>query len=209
MQMTLARYVRRLGTAVVVALVTLSVAAPGQAQSVDPSLQGRVFQSSDGALWIYKDGVKYPLIGVDLSQDAIDAIPAVVDQPVESVDQLFASEAAPAAGVAAVAPSPSPPVLEIGNPHLLDKVPAGLDMQGTAYDPQAAQGSGIDRVQVFLEDREKGGTHLGDANLAGPISNGWQIVVTLPPGLHTLFVYARSAATGLEAVASIPVQVVT
>jgi hypothetical protein len=206
MEKKLARFVRRLGAAVVVVLVTLGMAAPGQAQSVDPSLQGRVFQSDDGGLWIYKDGVKYPLIGVDLSQDAIDAIPAAVDQPVESVDQLFAPQAVPAAGAAAVAPSPSLPVLDVANPHLNDRIPEGLDMQGTAYDPQ---GGAIDRVQVFLEDREKGGTHLGDANLGGSIPGGWQIVVSLPPGPHNLFVYARSAATGLEGVASIPVQVVT
>jgi hypothetical protein len=80
-------------------------------------------------------------------------------------------------------------------------------MRGVAFDPQAGQGSGIDRVQLFLEDRNKGGAHLGDASLGGSITNGWEIVVTLPPGPHNLFVYARSSQTGLESVAAIPVEV--
>jgi hypothetical protein len=205
MQKEFVRHIRRLGQAVVVAVLTLSTSAPGHAQSTDPTLQGRAFQSSDGVLWVYKDGVKYPVIGVDLSDDAIDAIPAVVNQPVERLDQLFAPAATSApAGV----PVPSPPILDIGNPHPNEHIPARLNMRGVAYDPQAAQGSGIDRVQLFLGDREKGGASLGEARLGGPITNGWEIVVTLPTGPHILFVYARSSETGLESVVSIPVEVV-
>jgi hypothetical protein len=209
MQNKLVRNIRRLGPAVVVLSLALSISTQSYAQSADPTLQGRVFQSSDGALWVYKDGVKYPVIGVDLSDEAIDAIPAVVDQPIERLDQLFAPQAATSAPAAAPSapPPPAPPILDVANPHPNDRIPAGLDMRGVAYDPLAAQGSGIDRVQLFLEDREKGGTHLGDANLGTSITNGWEIVVSVPPGPHNLFVYARSSETGLESVVSIPVEV--
>jgi hypothetical protein len=205
MQNRLARRIRRLGPAVVVLSLAFSISAPSQAESADPTLQGRVFQSSGGALWVYKDGLKYPVIGIDMSDEAIDAIPAAIDQPVERLDELFAPQAPSGA---AAAPAPSTPILDVGNPHPNDRIPAGLDMRGVAYDPQAPQGSGIDRVQLFLEDREKGGTHLGDAILGGSITNGWEIAITIPPGPHNLFVYARSSQTGLESIASIPVDVV-
>jgi hypothetical protein len=176
---------------------------PAHAQSADADLQGRVFQGNDGALWVYKDGVKYPVVGVDLSDDQINAIPAIVDRPVEHMNELFAPAVAPPA------PPPPPPIpaLDVGNPHPNERIPARLNMQGTAFDPLASSGSGIDRVQVFLEDREKGGVHVADAALGGPITNGWQVVVNLPPGPHNLFVYARSAITGEEGVAVIPVVV--
>jgi hypothetical protein len=186
-------------------LVLLLAASPTQAQSIDPSLQGRVFQSSDGALWVYKDGNKYPLLGVDLSDQQIDAIPAMVDQPVAHLDQLFASESSPPP----VAAPPAPPVIDVGNPHAYDRIPAGLDMRGVAYDPLANGGTGIDRVQVFMGDRAKGGVYVGDAVLGGSITNGWEVVVNLPAGPHMLFVYARSAITGQEAVVTIPVEVVS
>jgi hypothetical protein len=204
MQNKLVRQIRRLGPAVVVLALALGIGTPSHAQSADSTLQGRVFQSSDGALWVYKDGVKYPVIGLDMSDEVIDSIPAIVDQPIERLDQLFAPQATSSP---AAAPSPSAPVLDVANPHPNDRIPAHLDVRGVAYDPQASQGSGIDRVQLFLEDREKGGTHLGDASLGGSIPNGWEIVVTLPSGPHNLFVYARSSQTGLESVASIPVEV--
>jgi hypothetical protein len=195
-------HIRRFGPVCLLLVLSLS-GLPAHAQTADVDLQGRVFQSSDGALWVYKDGVKYPVLGLDLSDDQINAIPAIVDQPVERVNELFA----PAAAQPAPPPPPPAPVIDVGNPHPNERIPAGLNMQGVAYDPLASSGSGIDRVQVFMEDRETGGVHLGDAALGGPITNGWQIVVNLPLGPHNLFVYARSAVTGAEGVAVIPVVV--
>jgi hypothetical protein len=169
------------------------------ADGTDPSLQGRIFQSSNGALWVYRDGVKYPLVGIDLSDEQIDAIPMAGPQ-IERLSDLFGQ----------VPPQPAPPpLLDVANPRPNERIPAGLDMQGTAYDPLASAGSGVDRVQIFLEDRDKGGQHLGDADLGRSGGNGWEIVVNLPLGPHTLFVYARSAVTGAEAVTSVPVLIVS
>jgi hypothetical protein len=97
----------------------------------------------------YKDGVKYPVLGVDLSDDQINAIPAIVDQPVECVNELCAPAAAQPA------PPQLPPglVIDVGNSHPNERIPAGLNTQGVAYDPLACSGSEIDRVQVFMEDR--------------------------------------------------------
>jgi hypothetical protein len=175
------------------------------AQEEDSDLQGRVFQSSAGVLWVYKDGVKYPLLGLDLSDDEIDAIP-MIDEPISNLADLFGSAATPVT-VAAGAPI-GWPVLSVANPQPGDRLPAGnLHIQGTAYDTSASSGSGVDRVQVFLGPREYGGTHLADASLGRPGENDWDVVVNLTSGVEKLFVYARSSATGREAEVSIPVEV--
>ena len=188
-----------------VAALVLSGLAPVHADG-DPALRGRVFQSSDGALWVYKDGVKYPLLGLDLSDEQIDAIP-MASPAIEDLDALFVGPAPPAPAPPPPPPPPAPPILRVANPQPSDTIPTVLDMQGTAVDPLAAGGSGVDRVQVSLEDRDQGGQPLGDATLGRTVVNGWEVVVNLPAGAHTLFVYARSAVTGREAVVSIPVQV--
>jgi len=202
---------------------------PVAAQQADPALQGRVFQGDDGVLWLYKDGVKYAIQGLDLSQEQIDAIPLAGSGPIARVDTLFGSSppSAPAPGApqppassdtAGAAPV-SPPTLEVANPSPADPLAVGgLSMQGFAFDPSANQQEvGVDRVQVFLEDRDQGGTYLGDATLgqASPHAagdtqfghDGWQVTVNLPAGAHTLFVYARSSVTGSEAVVAVPVLV--
>jgi hypothetical protein len=181
------------------------VGAPSFAQEDDSDLQGRVFQSSAGVLWVYKDGVKYPLVGLDLSDDEIDAIP-MVDEPIGNLADLFGSTAAPAT-VAGTAPT-GWPVLTVSNPQPGDRLPAGnLHIQGTAYDTSASSGSGVDRVQVFLGPRERGGTYLADASLGRPSENSWDALVNLTSGVDKLFVYARSSATGREAEVSVPVEV--
>jgi hypothetical protein len=92
-------------------------------------------------------------------------------------------------------------------------------MQGKAFDPSATtdQGTGIDHVQIFLDDRDRGGLHLADARLGLPnpaaasdsqfALAGWEATVNLPGGSHTLFVYARSSVTGKESAIQIPVRV--
>ena len=80
-------------------------------------------------------------------------------------------------------------------------------MQGQAFDRAAATGSGVDRVSIFLDDRDAGGQHIGDATLGQPGQTGFTVTADLSRsnGGHTLFIYARSAVSGHEAVVSFPV----
>jgi polysaccharide biosynthesis protein PslG len=110
---------------------------------------------------------------------------------------------------AVVQPGPSL-VLTIGNPQPGDLLPRSkYVMQGLAFDRAAASGSGVDRVSVFLDDRDAGGQHLSDATLGQPTPTGFSATIDLSrlSGSHTLFVYARSAVSGNESVVSFPVSV--
>jgi hypothetical protein len=214
-------------------LLILVSGSPVKAQdSTNDDLQGRVLQRSDGALFIYKDGFKYPVVVADIGDDAIDALPDG-DASLVGVAQLFPPAPPappppipdPPAPVIVIMPTPTivpGPYIAVSNPVAGDNLAVGgLDMQGKAFDPSAAsdQGSGIDRVQIFLEDRDRGGLHLADARLgfanpaAAPGSQfslaGWEAVVNLPSGAHTLFVYARSAVTNKESAIQVPVRVGT
>jgi hypothetical protein len=57
---------------------------------------------------------------------------------------------------------------------------------------------------VFVDDRDAGGQHVGDAVLG---DGAFTVTADLSrtPGKHTLFVYARSAVSGQETVVSFPV----
>lgn len=57
----------------------------------DPTLQGRVLQRSDGYLFVYKDGTRYPVGVTAMSDDSIEALP--LGAPIDRVDQLFAPPA--------------------------------------------------------------------------------------------------------------------
>ena len=217
-------------TGPLIGLALVVLAAPVvSGQEIDPALQGRILVRSDGALYVYKDGVKYPIEPAGVGDDVIDAIP-LPDNLVAHLDQFFA----PAVQAATTLPPPPPPPPVYGPPVPVSLPPyiavnnpspgdflavGGLDIQGKAFDPAASidQASGIDRVQVFLEDRDRGGLYLGDARLGGtnPAAEpgtqfalaGWDIVVTLPSGSHILFIYARSSVTGKESIVSIPIKV--
>jgi hypothetical protein len=82
-------------------------------------------------------------------------------------------------------------------------------MQGLAFDRAANAGSGVDKVSVFVEDRDAGGQLVGDAVLGLPGATGFTVTADLSRagGGHTLFVYARSAVSGRETVVSLPVVV--
>jgi hypothetical protein len=76
------------------------------------------------------------------------------------------------------------------------------------------QGIGVDRIDVFLDDRDEGGTFLASALLADAPEGGpagtWSVTVELPEnmrGLHTLWFYAHSTMTGEEITHQIPVEV--
>jgi hypothetical protein len=101
------------------------------------------------------------------------------------------------------------PQVKISNPHPGASAVAGpWFVSGTAWDPAASSGSGIDQVQVFLDNRDLGGTWLANATLSGNGANGWEANISLPDnntGTHALWVYARSDVTGKEVATSVPI----
>jgi hypothetical protein len=220
------------GWAVATGTLAISGATGVVARQADLELQGRIFQRSDGVLYAYKDGLKYPIQLTGVTDDLVDSVPEA-EFSVDRLDQLFAqpdssaqSPPVPVVGppLPAFAPAPVPislpgPYIAVANPNPGDTpLPGGYLMQGKAFDPAAAldQGFGVDRVQVFLEDRDRGGLLLGEARLglpnlaAAPGSQfalaGWQALVSLPNGVHTLFVYAHSFVSGKESVARVPIR---
>jgi hypothetical protein len=120
--------------------------------------------------------------------------------------------AAPPAQVQSAAPAVSAvehgaPVLQLGNPNPGDVLSNGdLYIQGVAFDPNGSQSNGIDRVELFLDNRDEGGLPLGSGEPG--TDNTFKIKATLPSsanGGHNLVAYARSSVTGLESVESVPV----
>jgi hypothetical protein len=107
-----------------------------------------------------------------------------------------------------------PPRLVVTAPRSGATVSGSYVLQGSAYDPSAttSQGTGIDRVEAFLEpDRDGGGRLLGDAVLVptdtssgSPQGAAYTLPVRVAPGPHTLYVHAHSAITGLETVVAVP-----
>jgi hypothetical protein len=103
------------------------------------------------------------------------------------------------------------PQLRVISPQSGAAIFAGpFSLSGTASDPAASSGSGIDQVQIFLDDRNAGGQFLGNANLNSGGANGWQATVSLPTnntGPHSFYVYAHSSVTGKTSVATVPITV--
>jgi hypothetical protein len=222
----------RFGWAVAAMTLAISGATGVVARQADLELQGRVFQRSDGILYVYKDGLKFRIQLTGVTDDLVDAVPEA-ESSVDRLDQFFAQpdSGAQSLPVSVVVPPPPPvaaapvpislpgPYIAVANPNPGDTpLPGGYLMQGKAFDPAASldQGVGIDRVQVFLEDRDRGGLLLADARLgvtnlaAAPGSQfalaGWQALVSLPNGVHTLFVYAHSWVSGKESVVRVPIR---
>ena len=133
--------------------------------------------------------------------------------------------AAPAAAApAAAAPAVSggaPPVLAIEEPTPGENIGTkntfqliGYALDRNASVNQGSQGTGIDRVSVFVDaERENGGNFVGDAELAfsdqtaqakfgAQFANaGWRLTfkpTSLHKGAHTFFIYAHSVVTGKE-----------
>jgi len=151
-----------------------------------------------------------PTLTSPLMALAPGVVPTAPEAPVVARPGASAPPVA-AALPAVVQPGPSL-VLSVGNPQPGDLLPRGkYVMQGLAFDRAAAGGSGVDRVSVFLDDRDSGGQHLSDATLGQPTPTGFSATIDLSKltGTHTLFIYARSAVTGKEAVVSFPVSVAT
>jgi hypothetical protein len=113
------------------------------------------------------------------------------------------------------------PTLVVENPNPGDMLPLGkLDMQGVAFDPEATTGTGVDRVSVYLDNRDEGGLFLGNATLGAPntmpsqadqfTTAGWTLTTPALTGVgdgHMLFIYARSDVTGQESIVKIPVTI--
>ncbi len=168
----------------VLAALTLAISgATGVvARQADLEPHGRVFLRSDGILYVYKYGLKYRIQMTDVSDDVIDAVP-VADFSVDRLGQLFALSDSTASAIAVAPPSPvlaapAPislpgPYVAVANPNPGDSpLSSGYLMQGKAFDPAASpdQGAGVDRVRVFLEDRDRGGLFLAEARLGTPNS---------------------------------------
>ncbi len=121
-------------------------------------------------------------------------------------------------GFAQEAPGPT---LVLANPNAGDMVtPGALRMEGVAFDSAATTGVGVDRVSVFLGDRDAGGQFLGDATLGTPATTpvptdqfaraGWTLETPALSGsgeMNELSVYARSSVTGQETEVDIPISI--
>jgi hypothetical protein len=111
------------------------------------------------------------------------------------------------------------PRLDVETPTALATVHsnAAYTIRGTAYDPRAdpSKGTGVDRVQVYLNGDRKTGIYIGDATLglydkysqqAGQDNAGFQLSfqpnswmqIMSDNQITQMTVYARSAVTGNE-----------
>jgi hypothetical protein len=110
----------------------------------------------------------------------------------------------------ATTPSASTINFQVGNPSPGDTIHVGgYVIQGTGSDTAAQQGNGIDRVDIFLDSREAGGTLIGHGSF-DTSGNMWSATVDLAKnqtGLHSLFFYAHSAVSGQEMVVQVPVDI--
>jgi mono/diheme cytochrome c family protein len=103
--------------------------------------------------------------------------------------------------------------LGLANPASGSRVdPGSLVVEGSAVDVRASAGSGISRVDFFLDDRDAGGKFVGTTvpgQTPGSSPSSFRATLSLPKvtGGHELFAYAFSAVRGQEGVLSIPIAV--
>jgi len=99
--------------------------------------------------------------------------------------------------------------VSVANPSPGDTIKVGdLNVAGSAWDKAAKEGSGIDRVDIFLDSRDGGGSLLTQATF-GTLNN-WHATVDLPSnqtGLHELVFYVHSSVTGQETAVTVPVTI--
>ena len=192
---------------------TVQLPPPRVPQSSDPP----GFQSAGYPVLLVETGLPFvswnadpPAISSPLMALTPSVLEAVPSAPLIARPAPSPGGSSPAAALPAIIqPGPSL-VLSVGNPQPNDSLPRGkYVMQGVAFDRAAGSGSGVDRVSVFVDDRDAGGQHVGDATLGQPVANGFSATVDLSKlsGAHTLFVYARSSVTGKETVVNFPVTI--
>jgi len=108
---------------------------------------------------------------------------------------------------AIVAVNQQAPVLQLANPSPGDTLEVGASvLAGVIYDPASPEGSGIDRIDIFLGSRDAGGAPIGSANTQD--SRAFQVTIRVPRnpnGAHDLVAYAHSTVTGNEGVVSVPI----
>jgi hypothetical protein len=114
----------------------------------------------------------------------------------------------------------APPVNAVVAPTGGEKISHTLDkytIRGYALDPSAGSGTGIDRVQVYMDEpRGQGGTLIGGTEFGGSTPQaaaqygprfgeaGWRVdfkPIDFTAGNHHVYAYARSAVTGQETLA--------
>jgi hypothetical protein len=100
-------------------------------------------------------------------------------------------------------------MLDVGNPSPGSTIRAGAyTIEGLAFDDAAMQGTGIDKIDIFLDNRDTGGLFLGSAV---PGSNDmFHALVELPSnqkGLHALFFFVHSSVSGGETVVQVPISI--
>ena len=107
------------------------------------------------------------------------------------------------------------PVLSLANPSPGDTlIPGGLVISGTASDPAARQGSGVARVDLFLGERDQGGTFLGSGvpGSQGTNPDAFSVEVQVPNSFNRgvdFAAYAISSVTGQETAVTFPIFVGT
>jgi hypothetical protein len=103
------------------------------------------------------------------------------------------------------------PVLSVGNPNPGDNINTGAYViTGQAFDPAAQSGAGISRVDLFLGERDLGGTFLGSAVPGEDNTDprAFSVEVTVPSNFshETDFsAYAISSVTGAETAVTFPI----
>ena len=109
------------------------------------------------------------------------------------------------------------PVNVIVAPTASEKISRRLDtytIRGYAYDPTATTGTGVDRVQVYMDEpRGQGGMLVGEAQFGGSTPSaaaqlgprfaeaGYRVDIdpeNFTAGNHHIFTYARSSVSGQE-----------
>jgi hypothetical protein len=164
----------------------------------------------------------------------VSRVPRALFSPRVSAGALFAvvlvaiasSAVSAAPALQQASPTPtcvSPPqgiVLRLFNPKPLAVLApsTSIVMNGIAYDNTATQGTGIDSVTAYLDDRNAGGLFLGKATLGQPnpeassgaqfANAGFSITSEKMPNVnspHTIFVYAHSTVSNKEQVLQVPV----
>jgi len=169
-----------------------------------------------------------PEVVACIGGEAASPMPAEVSDSTISQPEMAAvepetqpGEEAPAADEPAPNNLAAQMYLDVGNPASGDTVHVGRYMiEGIAFDRAAEQGAGIERIDIFLDNRDTGGVLIGSGQTGAPspvpsdpdLSDaGWTAQVTIPRtlvGAHTMFVHALSAITGGELTIGIPVVVV-